>query len=156
MSSAAPRLSVLGTPLHPILSDLPSTFFTTAPVFDLAARRFRAPGLDAVGFWLGLAGVVSAGPAAAAGLLDYRRVGEGHEAKGTARLHGLLNTVALATAGASLLLRRRSIREPSPAALGLGLAAAALTTVSAHLGGELVYEHGFRVDAPEPERVAGP
>jgi uncharacterized membrane protein len=156
MSSDLPRLGVLGAPLHPALSDLPATFLTTAPVFDLLARRLRAPGIDSAGFWVELAGVVSAAPAAVAGLLDYKRANDAHPAKGMARVHGLLNTAALGTAVTALWLRRRDVRRPSGASLRLGLAAAALTAVSAHLGGELVYKHGFRVDAPEPERLAGP
>jgi uncharacterized membrane protein len=153
---APPRLEVLGTPLHPMLSDLPASFTTTAPLFDLAARAVRAPGLDAAGYWVGLAGVASALPAALAGLADYRRVDASHPARSRATLHGLLNGAALVTAGTSLWLRRRDPRNPPRASLALALAASGLTAVSGHLGGELVFQHGFRVDAPEPERLAGP
>jgi uncharacterized membrane protein len=152
----SPRLGIAGTPLHPILSDYPATFMTSAPLFDLAAKATRAPGLEGTGFWLGLAGVASAVPAAAAGILDYRRVGSHHPGKSTARTHGMLNTGALVAQSASLWMRRRDPRHPPVASIALGLAAAGLTALAAHLGGELVYEHGFRVDAPEDERRTGP
>jgi uncharacterized membrane protein len=151
-----PRLDVLGSPLHPLLSDYPATFISSAPIFDVLAKGLRAPGLDAAGFWVGLAGAASAVPTAVAGVLDYRRVGGHHPGKSTARTHGLLNAAALTAQVGSLWLRRRDPARPPAASLALGLVAAGLTGVSAHLGGELVYQHGFRVDAPEDERRTGP
>ncbi len=142
-----PRLSFLGTPIHPVLTDAPSALLTLVPLFDVAARTTRSGDLAATAYWNQLVGVVAAVPTAATGALDYLRVAEGAPGKGKGAVHGALNGAAMALSVASLVARRRAPRNPSGRAQLLAAAAGVLVTVSAHLGGELVYEYGYRVDA---------
>jgi uncharacterized membrane protein len=144
-----PRLSFLGTPVHPVLTDVPSSMFSLVPLFDAGARASGTDDLSVVAYWNTVVGVAAAVPTAATGVLDYLRVDQHAPGKRTGAIHGTLNGLAMATSVASLLLRRRDPRRPSAAAQLLSLATAGLVGVSAHLGGELVYEHGYRVDAPQ-------
>ncbi len=144
-----PRLSFLGTPVHPILTDVPSSLLALVPLFDAAARVSDSDDLAVVAYWNTVVGVAAAVPTAATGILDYLRVDEHGPGKRTGAIHGALNGVAMATSIGSLWLRRRNPRQPSTSAQLLSAATAGLVSVSAHLGGELVYEHGYRVDAPQ-------
>ena len=127
----------LGHAVHPMLTDLPIGFWTSAMVLDLVGGRDTDKAADLM---VGL-GIAAAVPTAATGLSDYadtfgeeRRVGLAHAAA---------NTAALALYGASLLARRRGHR-----AVGvlLGLAGASAATVGGYLGGHLIAALGLGVD----------
>ena len=130
----------LGHPLHPVLTDLPIGFWTSASVFDaldmLGGEEWR-PAAD-----LTLAaGVACAVPTAMSGLADWqftmdepRRVGYAHAA---------LNSGALALCVWSLLLRRRGKRTAGRTA---ALAGFTIATASAYLGGDLISKFRVGVD----------
>ena len=143
-----PRLSFLGTPLHPVLTDVPSSLLPLVSLFDAASRTTGSEDLAIVAYWNNVVAVAAAVPTATTGMLDYLRVDEHAPGKRTGAIHGALNGMAMATSIGSLLLRRRDPRRPSGAAQLLSAVTAGLVSVSAHLGGELTYEHGYRVDAP--------
>ena len=142
----------IGTPLHPVLTDIPIGASTTAVAFDALTIADGDPALERAADAALAVAVVSALPTASTGLRDWsylrgedRRIGTGH---------ALLNTTALVLNCLSLLARRT--HRPSGrilAAAGFGF-----TTLAAHLGGELSFGRGLRVnrtafDAPEPEFV---
>ncbi|MDP8938600.1 MAG: Rieske 2Fe-2S domain-containing protein [Actinomycetota bacterium] len=127
----------LGHPLHPMLTDVPIGFWTSALVLDLLGGKSSRKASDA----LIAVGVVAALPTAAAGLSDWsdtlgeeRRIGVAHAGG---------NVVALACYTTSLVLRRRGKRVKGVAVSLLGAAAA---TVGGYLGGHLAYRNGVNVD----------
>ena len=120
----------LGHPLHPMLTDLPIGFWTSAWVLDIVGGPETETAADAL---LGL-GVLSAVPTVAAGWVDWtfldrptRRVGV---------VHALSNAVATSLFAGSWLARRRGER-----ARGIALchAGAVVATVGGFLGGYLAF-----------------
>lgn len=131
----------LGAPLHPSLTDVPVGSWTAAVVLDAVevvsgskAARNAADGSLAVGVAGGLL-------AAVAGFSDWRYLTGGSRRMGMA--HALLNAVALTLNAASLVLRATGRRRAGQAA---SLAGYSLSGMGAHLGGELSYKYGLRVD----------
>jgi nitrite reductase/ring-hydroxylating ferredoxin subunit/uncharacterized membrane protein len=128
-------------PLHPVLSDVPLGSWTATMMLDAVdlvsgsrAVRNAADGSLVVGVAGGFA-------AAVVGLSDWRYLGGGSRRMGTA--HGLLNAAGLALNTASLVLRARGRRNAGRLAF---LAGYSLNGMGAHLGGELSYHYGLRVD----------
>lgn len=128
-------------PLHPALTDVPIGAWTTALIFD---------GLDVVGdsnamrraadasLAVGVAGGIAA---AITGISDWRYLSGGSRRMGAA--HGLLNAAGLALSIASLGLRAAGRRNAGRLVF---LAGYSLTGTAAHLGGELSYNYGLRVN----------
>jgi nitrite reductase/ring-hydroxylating ferredoxin subunit/uncharacterized membrane protein len=135
----------LGHPLHPVLTDLPIGFWTSAVVLDLVGGRGARPAADAL---VGI-GVAAALPTAATGLADWSDLDEPVRRAGI--VHAAANVAATALYGLSFLARRRGQRARGVA---LGLAGAAAATAGGFLGGHLVYRRAAAVnrasDAPAP------
>ncbi|MDP8951909.1 MAG: Rieske 2Fe-2S domain-containing protein [Actinomycetota bacterium] len=128
-------------PLHPALTDVPVGSWTAALVFDgfdaamdSRAMRNAADATLAVGIVGGFA-------AAATGLSDWRYLSGGSRRMGVA--HGLLNGVGLALSMTSLGLRAAGRRNAGRLAFLVGYS---ISGMAAHLGGELSYGHGLRVN----------
>lgn len=140
----------LGHPLHPVLTDVPIGAWSAALLLDslevTTRRRYLGAGADAL---VG-AGVAGALLSAVAGLTDYQHV------KGSARrvglIHGLANIIATTLYGVSWLMRRQQRRW---AGRTWGLAGFLVTTLSAYLGGHLVFDQRIGpkrvVDQEPPE-----
>ena len=127
----------LGHALHPMLSDLPIGFWTSAMAFDFFGERYE----DAARVLVGL-GIVCSIPTALAGAADWndttgapRRVGA---------VHAIANSSALALYFGSWAARRRGRRG---AGIGLGLAGATMASIGGFLGGHLMGALGVGVDA---------
>ena len=127
----------LGHPLHPVLTDLPIGFWTSAFVLDVVGRR---EGRRAAQLLVGL-GVASAVPTAMAGLADWADTSGGTRRVGS--VHAILNGLGLATFALSWRARRRGQHGLGVLWCFVGSAAA---TAAAALGGELVYRRGTGVD----------
>jgi nitrite reductase/ring-hydroxylating ferredoxin subunit/uncharacterized membrane protein len=127
----------LGHPLHPVLTDLPIGFWTSAFVLDLVGSRRARPAADAL---VGL-GVVAALPTAAAGLADWSDLNKPERRTGV--VHAAANVAATALYGLSFLVRHRGHRTGG---VMLGLAGATAATAGAFLGGHLVYRRGAGVN----------
>ena len=128
-------------PLHPALSDVPVGSWTATMMLDTVdllsgskAARTAADGALA-------AGVVGGFIAAVVGTSDWRYLTGGSRRMGIA--HGLVNGGGLALNVASLALRATGRRNAGRVAF---LAGYSLNGVGAHLGGELAYHYGLRVD----------
>lgn len=138
-------------PLHPVLTDVPIGSWTAALVFDgldLATGSKALRNAADASLAVGVAGAVGA---AVTGLSDWRYLSGGARRMGMA--HGLLNTVGLAFSVASLVLRATGRRNAGRMAF---LAGFSISGTAAHLGGELSYNYGLRVNravatAPGPE-----
>lgn len=131
----------IGEPLHVILTDIPIGAWTVALVFDgLDSRAERSGFADAADASLAI-GLVGAAGAAVAGIVDWSDVDPPSRRVGL--LHGILNLTGAALYAASLVLRRKNSRKQGRllSALGYGV-----MTVSAHLGGKMVYEQRVGVD----------
>jgi nitrite reductase/ring-hydroxylating ferredoxin subunit len=127
----------LGHSVHPVLTDLPIGFWTSAFTLDIVGgRRSRKAAQRLVGI-----GVLCALPTAAAGAADWsdttgpeRRIG---------LVHAGLNSAALACFGASWLARRKGRHARG---VLYGLAGSALATGGGFFGGHLVQRMGLAVD----------
>lgn len=131
----------LGEPLHVVLTDVPIGAWTVTIIFDaldlIQKRREFSLAADtslAVGL-LGAAG------AAFTGITDWSDVDP--PARRLGLIHGLLNVGVIALFATSFFLRKRNSRTGGrvSAALGYGL-----MSLSAHLGGKMVYEQRVGVD----------
>lgn len=129
--------TVIGHPLHPLLTDVPIGAWTMAAMLDLAG----GPGTARAADLLVAAGLASAVPTAATGLNDWsdtqgadRRVG---------LVHATANSVALTFYTASLAARLRGRRGAGKA---LALAGYGCVVGGGYLGGHLVYARGVNVN----------
>ena len=135
----------LHEPLHAVLVEVPVGAWTATVVFDtLAAAGVRK--LNTAADATLVLGLVSALGAAVTGANDWADV------KGPARrigaVHGLLNVAATGLFAAALFGRGRSgSRGRARALAALGYV---VVSLSAHLGGNMVYEHGVGVQDTQP------
>jgi nitrite reductase/ring-hydroxylating ferredoxin subunit/uncharacterized membrane protein len=127
----------LGHPLHPMLTDLPIGFWTSAFTLDLVGGRGARRAATRLVGW----GVLSAVPTALSGAADWgdttgreRRIG---------LVHAAANTTALGCYAASWIARHRGHHWRGVA---LGLAGATAATVGGYLGGHLLQALGVGVD----------
>ncbi len=128
-------------PLHPALTDVPIGSWTAAAVFDgldaaTDSRAMRNAADSSLAF-----GILGALGAAITGLSDWRYLSGGSRRMGVA--HGLLNTIGLLLSVVSLVLRATGRRNAGRLAF---LAGYSVSGTAAHLGGELSYNYGLRVN----------
>ncbi|MFN2465195.1 MAG: Rieske 2Fe-2S domain-containing protein [Candidatus Dormibacteria bacterium] len=126
----------LGHALHPLMTDLPIGFWSSAVALDLLGGEDAEEGADL----LVLLGNVSALGTAATGLADWSD-SYGAE-KRVGMIHGLANTAGLALMTGSWAARRAGARG---AGKTLGLLGIGVAGVSAYLGGHLVFSRGMGV-----------
>jgi len=119
----------IGHSLHPIATDLPIGFWTSAMLLDLAGAKRSARLMTAMG-------CATAVVAAASGTADWTAT-HGRERR-LGLLHGALNVTGLACQATALVSRRHYTRW--------NWIGSAITTATAYLGGELVYGRGVGVD----------
>ncbi len=138
----------LHEPLHAVLVEVPVGSWTATVVFDTLAAVGGNERMNYAADATLVLGLVGAGAAATTGLNDWADT-KG-EAKRIGAVHGLLNVAAVTLFGASWWARRK------PESRGTGRVLAALgyvvISVSAHLGGNLVYEQGVGVQDTQPLR----
>jgi nitrite reductase/ring-hydroxylating ferredoxin subunit len=127
----------LGHALHPLLTDLPIGFWTSAWMLDIVGGKRSATAARTL---VGL-GILSAVPTAVTGASDWgdtmgeeRRVG---------LVHAAANTVALTAYVVSYVERRRGRRGKG---ILWGWIGAGAATVGGHLGGHLIAGRGVGVD----------
>lgn len=121
----------LGHALHPLLTDLPIGFWTSANLLDLLAPRRGRRAAQALVGW----GVVSAVPTMAAGLADWSRIDD-REARRIGTVHATANAAATGCYALSYVARRRSMGVRG---VVWGLLGAAVATAGGYLGGHLVF-----------------
>jgi len=141
-----------GCPIHPAFVHLPITLIPLAAFIKAAAALGILP--SAPGGWpwqaahliAGLA-VVSLIPTAITGMAEYIRLPKNNEeVKKKVQIHAGLNyLVAAITVYCFFKTSARPDKLPTQIEILLGLASAGLLTVSGHLGGEMVFEHGVGV-----------
>ena len=139
----------LGAPLHPALTDVPVGALTAAVALDSVAVVTGSGTVDRQADGALAVSVAGAVAAAATGLSDWRYMRG--EKRRLAAAHGLLNVVGLAFNATSLGLRLGGRRRAGRVSSALGFAVAG---AAAHLGGELSFGMGVRVNQAPPG--AGP
>ena len=147
------RSGLIGHALHPLLTDLPLGFWTSATLLDLRGRQHDR---DAAR-WLVGAGLLASAPTALTGLAEWARIGPKDQRVGA--LHGALNAVASTLYMTSYVARSRRRH-------GLGMATAllgaAVTSASGYLGGHLTTarqvgsrDPAFASDGNNAEELSG-
>ena len=137
LSKVLQGVSWLGHPLHPVLTDYPIGFWSSAMLLDLVGGERAEGAADTlIGF-----GIAAAVPTAAAGLSEYARVTK--PSTRIATVHAMANTVALTLMTGSFFARRSGNRG-----LGrtLSLLGSAALVVGGYLGGHLTYGKGIGVE----------
>ncbi len=138
----------LHEPLHAILIEVPMGSWTGTVVFDTIASLTGSKNMDIAADATIVLGLVGAVGAALTGMNDWadtdgapRRIGA---------VHMLLNIASVGLFGASWLRRRSSQAGSRTTARVLAGAGYLVVSASAHLGGNLVYEHGIGVQDTQP------
>jgi uncharacterized membrane protein len=144
------RVTVLGHPVHAILSDLPLACFMLSFLWNVIAVLSNRQPWYAMTFWAMLTGLILVVPTAVIGLLDYTKVLERHHPGWvTATLHLVANVSATLFFLISLLVRSGPgalSGPPKIISLLLAVIGAGILSVGGFLGGRLVYHHGIGVN----------
>jgi uncharacterized membrane protein len=140
------RAKLLGHPVHQMLVVFPLGLLATAVAFDVVHLVGDGEGWAQAAYYMIGAGVATGAAAALFGWIDWFAIPAGTRAKGVGLRHGLGNVAVLALFAASWLLRTDSPTAPPQLAIALGAGGAALSLVTAWLGGELVDRLGVGVD----------
>ena len=128
----------LGHPLHPFLVQIPLGAFTSAAVLDVLPGHERSADV------LVATGLLTTGPAAAAGLADFADMHEQQQRVGV--VHAAANAVAVALYSGSLLARVRGGRTTGQV---LGFAGLSMLGLSGYLGGHLAYRQAVGANHAE-------
>ncbi len=131
----------LGAPLHPALTDVPVGAMTTALILDVAESVSGSQRCGVAADGALSVGVLATLPAALTGTSDWRDLLG--ESRRVASAHALLNVGGLVLNIASIVGRVQGRRRFAKASAG---AAFALSSIAAHIGSELSYGMGVRVN----------
>jgi nitrite reductase/ring-hydroxylating ferredoxin subunit/uncharacterized membrane protein len=143
----------LGHPVHPMLTDLPIGFWTSAWVLDLVGGKRSAKAARTL---VGL-GILSAVPTALSGASDFADTAAPEKRVGI--VHAAVNTLALV---AYVISYGHRVRGRRGKGVLWGFVGAGFATLGGHLGGHLVNALGIGVDntafdaGPEEWTAAGP
>jgi uncharacterized membrane protein len=149
---ASPRLK----PLHPPFTDFPVALWVVSFVFDFCSLGVGNAMVKAA-FYNIAAGCITAILAAATGVFDFTRIGDGAPyARRTALIHGALNVFGLMIFSVNLFARTGVLsagHTPAPLIVLSGVGLAVVVT-AAWLGGTLVYDLGVNVrEVADTERA---
>lgn len=139
------RARLLGHPIHQMLVVFPLGLLGTSVLFDVLYLVTGDSTMAVVAYWLIAAGIVGAFAAAIPGAIDWRAIPKGTRAKRIGAMHGLGNLTVAALFIVSFLARDRDY-DPGLAQMVWSFAGAALSLVTAWLGGELVDRLGVGVE----------
>lgn len=129
--------SVIGHPLHPLLTDVPIGAWTMATLLDLVGGRSSARAADL----LVATGIVAAVPTAASGFHDWSDTQGGVRRLGL--VHAVANSTALTLYTGSLVARLRGRRTGGTL---LALAGTGVLLAGGYLGGHLSFVRGVNVN----------
>ena len=135
----------LHEPLHVILVEVPVGSWTATLLFDSLSAIRPSKKLDFAADATLLVGLAGAVGSAVTGMNDWSEI-QPRAARRIGLVHGMLNIAATGLYVASAIARSRHRRT---AGRTLGTLGYLLVSASAHLGGNLIYEHGIGV-APHP------
>lgn len=149
------KAKAFGHPIHPMLIVLPLGLFIAAIVSDIIFLITHITFYPVVSFYDIAGGIIGGLLAALFGLRDWLAIPGGTRAKRLGLFHGVGNVILVVLFFISWLLRLNSTGfTPSALALVFSFAGIILGTVTAWLGGEMVYrldvavDTGANLDAP--------
>ena len=141
------KAKALGHPIHPMLIVLPLGLFIAAVVCDILYLISHVAFYPIVSFYNIAGGIIGGLLAAVFGFRDWLAIPAGTRAKRIGLFHGLGNVVLVVLFLVSWLIRRGDPNfVPSTSALVISFAAIFLGTMTAWLGGELVYRLDVAID----------
>ena len=136
--------TLVGHPLHPMLTDIPIGAWTLTIILDLIGLLFRFPQLGlASGIAAGV-GVAGALAAAAAGLADWMDVDPPEKAIGA--FHATVNVSATVLFLISFLMRWGSHWQPGWGTFVVALVGYLLVSIGGYLGGLMVFNMGVMIN----------
>jgi nitrite reductase/ring-hydroxylating ferredoxin subunit/uncharacterized membrane protein len=133
----------LGHSLHAVVVDVAIGAATGALFLDVLRTFFGVDGLADATFWIVLLVFLSALSAVVTGLTDYKDTNHDTALRDVAGLHGILNIVATAGFGVSLVQRMGDAHD---AAFWVLLVAYLVVSVGGYIGGHIVYKYGYMVN----------
>lgn len=141
------RARLFGHPIHQMLVPIPLGLFVTGILLDVVSRFVAIEALTVVSFWNIAIGIVGGIAASVFGLIDWTAIPKETRARRVGAVHGIGNAIVLVLLGLALW-QRAGVRFFAVAdlALGLEVAALALSVVTGWLGGELVDRLGVGVE----------
>ena len=129
-------------PLHSVMTDVPIGSWTAALLFDGIGAVSGNKTMNTAADALVVLGLVSATGAAVLGMNDWAEVKREAPRK-IGAMHALLNVAATGLYAASLFERRK--KGSRSAARIWGTLGYLTVSLSSHLGGNMIYEHGIGV-----------
>ncbi len=146
-SGEAIREALHGTwlhePLHAVMTDVPVGSWTAAVLFDAIGALAGNKTMDKAADALVVLGLLGAAGAAITGMNDWAEIKHAAPRK-IGAVHALLNIAATGVFAGSCWARRE--RGTRSTARALGVIGFVIVAASAHLGGNLIYEHGIGVE----------
>jgi len=139
----------LHQPLHAVLTDIPLGAWSAAVVCDAAASMTESRKLNNAADAAVAFGLVGAVGAAVTGLNDWSEVRE-EAPRRIGAVHAILNVGAVGLFLASCVARRK--KDSRAQARALAMLGYVVISASAHLGGNLVYEHKVGVQGSTKEK----
>lgn len=139
----------LSAPLHPAITDLPIGAAVTAALLDGFAAMTGSRDADGHADAALQVAVLGSAGAAVTGLAEWRWLHGGK--RRPASVHGLMNVAGVALNVGSLAARGAGRRRLGRA---LSLTSVVIVSLAAHLGGELSYGMGIRVNPNPPTTEA--
>ena len=133
----------LHEPLHSIMTDVPVGSWTAAVLFDAISMAVGSEKLDFAADALVILGLVGAAGASITGMNDWAEVKREAPRK-IGAVHALMNVAATVFFAGSLFERRK--RGSRTNARVLAIVGYLIVSASAHLGGNMIYEHGIGVE----------
>lgn len=135
--------SWLHEPLHAVLTDVPVGSWTAAVVFDAVGAIVGSTSMDKAADACVILGLFGAGGAAITGMNDWAEIKDTAPRK-IGAVHALLNIAATGLFAGSCWARRQTRTRST--ARSLAMLGFVVVAASAHLGGNLIYEHGIGVE----------
>jgi uncharacterized membrane protein len=136
----------LHEPLHSVLTDVPVGAWTVTVAADALSGISGRRSMDTVADVALAVGLVGAAGAAITGMVDWSEV-KAPAPRHIGAAHALLNIGATMLFAISCFGRKRD--SGRSLARSVAVAGYLVLSLSAHLGGNLVYEHGIGVRHPE-------
>jgi uncharacterized membrane protein len=153
------RAKLLGHAVHQMLIVFPLGLLATAVIFDLIYLLGGAATWEMAAWYMIAAGIIGGLAAALFGFIDWLGVPGGTRARRIGAVHGLGNVLVVLLFLWSWLLRLPHPDHPATIAFVISYVGAALSLVTAWLGGELVDRLGIGVDeganANAPSSLSG-